>query len=380
MTRVLVNAVSVREGGPLAVLRHLLPAMAAQEPTWRWHVVAPLETALVCSAADNVRFEAVDPTDTASWRVRWWYERALPRLVQHTEADVVFSQTNYLPARALPCPALLLVQHAGHFSDDFDRATRAAARAPGALAWRLKRSWVRQSARRAQRVTVQTQALAQRLEEDAGVEPARIDVVPHGPGQVARASAPVAAAAPGAEFRVGYVTKHGVQKNFGVLFRAVARLQSAGTPTRLVLTLPAAGAETRAVLAHAAACGIAASVENHGDLDPDALARVYRGLHAFVFPSWCESFGFPMVEAMASGVPLLAADTASNREIAGRGAQYFGAGDDEGLAALLQDLARDAAAHERLARAALQRAGDYSWERAAAETLASLRRTLEARA
>ena len=53
------------------------------------------------------------------------------------------------------------------------------------------------------------------------------------------------------------------------------------------------------------------------------LPDVYAKNDIFVFPSVSETFGFPLVEAMASGIPVIAADSNINREICGEAALYF---------------------------------------------------------
>src|SRR4029079_14936735 len=105
--------------------------------------------------------------------------------------------------------------------------------------------------------------------------------------------------------------------NFATLFASVKQLAEQGMPIRLVLTLDPANPQAAATLAEAEAIGIAHLIENHGEVPPNALTAVYDSLDVFVFPSFCESFGMPMVEAMARGLFIVAADTAENREIVG---------------------------------------------------------------
>lgn len=381
MTSILVNAVSIREGGPLVVLRHLIAAMAEAEPGWRWIIAAPDATAAQLEQGPSTEVRGVPDAVTRGWRVRWWYEAGLPRLVRDTSADAVFSHTNYLPARPLPCPSLLLVQHAGHFSQRFAQAEDAAQdSATGRLAWQLKRRWVRASIRAATQVTVQSHALAQAIAADMALDPSRIDVVAHGTGQLPVAVSPVAPWARGGAFRVGYICKPGVQKNFGVVFRAVSRLIATGIDTRLVLTLDPRDKSFRSVMDEAATCGVEEAIENHGAMDPAGIVGLYRSLHAFAFASWCESWGFPMAEAMAGGLPLFVADVPSNREVAASGALAFPPDDDTALAGLLRLAATDRSWHEVRAAAALARARELSWTSAGAGTLASLKRIIGARA
>ncbi|MDC0033962.1 glycosyltransferase, partial [Alphaproteobacteria bacterium] len=64
----------------------------------------------------------------------------------------------------------------------------------------------------------------------------------------------------------------------------------------------------------------------------------YGSNDIFVFPSVSETFGFPLVEAMACGLPIIAADTLTNREICGQAALYFPPSDATALAGSIKEL------------------------------------------
>ena len=183
MTTIVINAVSLREGGALVLLQNLLAEMARFRPDWGWHVATNDVARAHLPEMANMTFHVYPEREFAGWKIRLWYESALPRLVKQVQADLLFSQTNYLPLRKVPCPSLLLVQHAGHFSEVFGRLTEAQlSNFFARLSWRQKGGWVRASIRRAQKVTVQTDALAKCIVEETGVPRDRISVIPHGIG------------------------------------------------------------------------------------------------------------------------------------------------------------------------------------------------------
>lgn len=368
--RVLVNAASIREGGSRVVLSHLLEHMARRRPDVEWLLAA--HPSLHWDHAPDLRIARVDAgvMDGAAAVLRW-YEQGLARAVRNGHADVVFSMTNYLPLRRLPCPTLLLIQHAGHFSEVFDRLQRRhAAGRLGRVAWDMKTRWVVRSAQMASILTVQTAALAAEVARRTGR--ADVRVIPHGPGAARPRSDGAVERPPHRPIRIGYVTKWGVQKNFAVLFDAVARLRRSGRDVGLVLTLDPAFAANRHELAAAGRAGLASVIENHGELSPEAAADLYGTLDIFVFASLSESFGFPLVEAMAAGVPVLAAATPSNREVAGAGAGYFAPHDAAELASRIAAWIDHPASRGQAARAALLRAQAFSWAKAADQTLALL--------
>ncbi len=102
-----------------------------------------------------------------------------------------------------------------------------------------------------------------------------------------------------------------------------------------------------------------------GHLDGDALAKAYGRASCLVWPSYAETFGHPLLEASSYGLPIIAADTAVNREIAGDAASYFNPFDVESIR-----LNIDRAAKERRAPLPLPRT--YSWDRCADATAALL--------
>ncbi|MGH7001152.1 MAG: glycosyltransferase [Stellaceae bacterium] len=310
--------------------------------------------------------------DRSRFGVPRWYELGLPSAVARLGVNVVFSMTNYLPIRRLPCATVLLVQHAGHFSDAFDRLQRRhLRRADRIAAWKLKTRWVQRSVRMATEVTVQTAALADAIAARTGRARDKIHVTPHGPG-LTREPPPHRPKMSGRPVRIGYIAKWGVQKNFDVLFAAIKRSTAAGRDVRLVLTLDPNVSENMQLMARAAAMGLTPVIENAGNKDAAGISTLYDSLDIFAFPSLVESFGFPLVEAMAKGLPVVAADTASNREVAGNAGSYFSPFDSEALATMLGRIIDDPSLRKHKAAAALARAQHFSWERAAEETLALL--------
>ncbi len=108
-------------------------------------------------------------------------------------------------------------------------------------------------------------------------------------------------------------------------------------------------------------------------VDPEKLAELYAGAELFVFPSIYEGFGFPLLEAMAHGVPSIAARSSSLPEIGGDAALYFDPRDARQLEALMRRVLGDAALREQLAARGRARAAEFRWEHAAAQTLDVLR-------
>ncbi len=107
-----------------------------------------------------------------------------------------------------------------------------------------------------------------------------------------------------------------------------------------------------------------------GYVEQDELVRLYQGAACLVQPSRYEGFGLPVLEAMASGTPVVAAPEPALREVAGDAAVWA---DESGLA---EGIRRAVAERDRLVAAGLERARRFSWDETARRTLEVYREVL----
>ena len=108
-----------------------------------------------------------------------------------------------------------------------------------------------------------------------------------------------------------------------------------------------------------------AHVRYVGYLDDTELARLYASATLFVYPSLCEGFGLPPLEAMACGVPVLVSNAASLPEVCADAAHYCDPERVDDIASQLDHLLRDEALRARYARKGLEHARCFDWETAA---------------
>jgi glycosyltransferase involved in cell wall biosynthesis len=112
-----------------------------------------------------------------------------------------------------------------------------------------------------------------------------------------------------------------------------------------------------------------------GPFPSKSLPALTAGAEMVVYPSKYEGFGRGVVEAMASGIPVACARTASLPEITGGAALYFDPDDPEDMAERMVALTQNDTIRKRLIKAGLARARDFSWEKTAQKTFAILKET-----
>jgi glycosyltransferase involved in cell wall biosynthesis len=113
-----------------------------------------------------------------------------------------------------------------------------------------------------------------------------------------------------------------------------------------------------------------------GHLSHRELAIAYQQADICVFPSWCEAFPNPVVEALANAIPIVAADTDVNRELCGDAALYFPPEDPSALADRIGLLIRSPETRHSLSERAAERAQKFSWRRTTADLWSVFQRPL----
>jgi glycosyltransferase involved in cell wall biosynthesis len=111
-----------------------------------------------------------------------------------------------------------------------------------------------------------------------------------------------------------------------------------------------------------------------GYLPQNRLPDLYRCAELLLFPSLDEGFGFPLLEAMASGLPVVASNRGSLPELAGEAALLVDPEDEPAMAQRAQDLLQNGPLRLRLQEVGRRRAREFTWEKTAQKTLNLYRR------
>jgi len=128
------------------------------------------------------------------------------------------------------------------------------------------------------------------------------------------------------------------------------------------------------LLDEAAGLGLREAIDICGRVSDDELVALYQRCAALVYPSRYEGFGFPLVEAMACGAPVIAAGTSAIPEVTGTAALLLDPDDEPGFAEAIARVLADPACAADLRARGLARAAQFTWAETATRTIAAYRR------
>ena len=301
-------------------------------------------------------------------------QRLIPSLVRRSGAEVLVSAGNLALFRS-PVPQILLSGNALYTSERFFQDVIKRHHYALWLDTRLKAFLAKQSVRIAERTIAPSRSFAADLERWTGV--AALTVY-HGfdPGLFFRNGEKLPdelqskLVRRGDELRLVFVSHYNYYRNFETLFRALPLIKKAlpGRNVKLFLTCrlqPGANPGSyrpEAAAALAQSLGIRPDLVELGAVAYYLVHHVYRACDLYVSPAYVETFAHPLVEAMASGVPVVASDLPVHREICGDAAMYFSVFSPEALAGQIKTLAENPAIAEELSARGVKRSTDFSWK------------------
>jgi glycosyltransferase involved in cell wall biosynthesis len=354
--RVLINAIHAHSGGGVTYLRHILTPLAA-DPDLQVHlclherqqeILAPMDVA--------IRTHLVGCSNNF-YRRLIWEQTVLPVFARRLGIDVTFSPANFGPLLA-PAPVVLL-RNALEVAETETRLSKR-------LYWSALAFMTKASLLRCPRAIAVSDYARRALTRGlpAAVR-ARVDVVHHGVGG---GFSPPEPDRPREDFLLT-VSDIYIQKNLHRLLQALDILKADFPAIRLKIAGSPIDAEySRQLSRIITERKLGDHVDLLGRVRTDELAELYRRCALFVFPSLVETFGNPLVEAMACGAPVVSANTAAMPEVLGDAALFFDPTDVAAMAARIADALGDANQRHQLSERAVIRAGAFSWGETARRT------------
>ncbi len=221
----------------------------------------------------------------------------------------------------------------------------------------------REAAERADLIVTVSAFTAAQVRDLLNVEPGRLRVVHHG----VRVLPALQASAPAATREAVILSVGTIQqrKNTARLVRAFERLPE---PWRLVLAGAPNGYGSEQAIEAVRSSPARHRIAVTGYVSPERLGALYASASVFAFPSLDEGFGMPVLEAMAYGVPVLAANRSALPEVCGDAALMVDPASEEEIGEGLLKLTSDEALRQSLATRGREHAATFTWEKAARQT------------
>ena len=302
------------------------------------------------------------PISTANRVLRiLWEQSIIPMWLRRHRADVFHSPSNVLPV-GLPCAGVVTIHFTNFLTD------------PMAIPWHKRwyyRSQIVRSARQASCVVTVSNFLKDRIVQHFGIAPGKIIVSYLGVNPIFhrdRANRPAIKSDDQSPYvmAVANVLPH---KNVEGLIRAFDRLRTEhDLPHYLMLVGDPKMKETLAEVLESCPCA-RKNIIYTGFVDNHTLSRLYHGADLFVLPSFEESFGMPLLEAMAVGVPIACSNAGALPEIVGDAAVLFDPSDVDQMAGAMWAVLSDPLRQNDLIEKGKTRVRAFSWKNVALETI-----------
>lgn len=386
MIHLFLNGLGASAGAGLTYLYNVLPRLSSL-PAVRTTLAVQPDLRGSFGGFPNVAL--ADARAPAGAARRFWFEqRELPRLVSKSGADVLISAGNFA-LRNSPVPQILLSGNSLYTSPDFYRDLSSRGEYGMWADTRIKGAIARRSICWADRTVAPSRAYAEELHRWTGRE---VLAIHHGfDRQVFFADQsglpdPIQQKLDAASecLKLLFVSHYNYYRNFETLFRAIPLLRETlpGRNIRLFLTCELrSGANPGAYKTDRAAklveqLGIREEAVEVGAVPYRLLHHLYRACDIYVTSAYTETFAHPLVEAMASGLPIAAADLPVHREVCGGAALYFPRFSAEKLAETVFGIADSSEVARQLIAA--ERSSEFSW-RDHVERLLEVARALRSR-
>lgn len=361
--RILVNAVGARVGGGARHLVPFLDALVRQRPGWEVVVCIGRGDESAVERAEAV--ELVAATGTGILSRLEWDARGAAALARQRNASAILNLTNYGPVVPRR-PSVLFQRNPIYFDPSWIRRISPKRR----LVARVRRQLAYAELARSSAVVTPTRAMMSYLHAWPHASlPKRTEVIAHAV-DTDRFSFREPRSRPANQVTLLTVANAAPHKGVETAIGCVARLKRLGIAAELMLTISPSenGSGQRYVdglLGYARKLKVEGQIEWLGARSD--VEHLYHQAHMLLLPSFTESFGFPLVEAMASGTPIVASAIPSSIEVAGTTAVYFVPGDSATAAAqVIEVLGQGEALSSAAAKEGRARAEAMSWPKNAA--------------
>lgn len=370
MMHLFINSLAASAGGGLTYIRNVIPHLANVQDVRATVALSPI-LRQEFAGLRNIEFLELEIPSAK----RFWFEQSkLPEAILGCGADILLSTGNFA-LRNSPVPQILLSRNSVYTSPNFYRDLIARGEYRTWLDTRFRAQLAKRSVLWADVTVAPSEAFATELREWTARP---VQAIHHGFDRDSffRDSTPLSAdveeklnRADGS-LRLLFVSHYNYYRNFETLIRALPKLRSLleGRPVTLFLTCKLSEGQNPGEYRPGAAAklvrelGVGEVVIELGAIPYHQLHLLYRRADLYVTPAYTETFAHPLVEAMASGVPVVASDLAVHQEICGDAARYFPRFSPEALAETVAQVLKSQETLNRMSSIGLERSSHFSWK------------------
>lgn len=374
--RVLINSASAHMGGSLVLLKNILKQINKSTAPFYFVVIVPNELAQSLREYEDINKLKIYsyPSFSTNGVYRFFHDQFfIPWLVYKLDINVVFSITGFASI-FLSCPQVLLIRNLLYFdpiiykkyktfgSNSINRIIR-------------RRWWSLVSIKFSDTVIFPTYSIYNMVKKHISLDKKNIKVIHYGFDNdiflrdIIRNN----------DFeqkitkwkKEGFtillnISTYAVHKNLETVIEALNMLIKDNIKIKFVLTISREDTREKkefdALMQRIKTLGLTDIVFILGYVLHENLPSLYALADVFVFPSMIESFGHPLLEAMAAGLPMVVSDTPTNREVCESAATYFSTFDSNFCYEALKTVLNNSSLRENMHKFSLLQSQKFSWE------------------
>ncbi len=364
---ILINATSAKMGGALTYLENLTESLLTDPSDRTYHIfVADCLTSLP-HALERVTIHRVsDAICNSPFRLFLWQQTHLRRELKKLKGDILYSTANFAMFFC-PVPQILYVRIPHYYSPEYRKHILPIKSLKEKIDFIVRKHLIYLSAHFSRLVAFPSESTRNDFLKAHSFPKDKTSVNYHGTRPDRLPSSPKIDRQTKAPINILCTSNYSDYKNYTTLLKALLILQSKGVgfhfaaaidlKKKLFANLPSARID-RELLTQLKADSVAL----FGVIPYKETLKLYETADIFVWPSLAETFGHPLIEAMAAGVPIVSSDIPVNREICGNAAIYFSPLNPRECAEKILELSHDEKLREMLIAEGKDRVKLFLWQ------------------
>ncbi len=372
-----MNAISAKTGGIYTYTKNLIKEFQNYKEH-SFHIWVPQDSDF--ESAANVTIHKCEASEKGIFQRVLYEQFKFPKELKGICAEVLFSSANFGLIKS-PVPQLLLIRKPQYFSKLYLEKIWPRLPLEKRFQMTFRRALIKKSARKSDVVLFPSHSMEKSYRQLFNDKKSKTKVLYYGTPFKFIGKSREQKDLPAVP-NLLYVSVYYAHKNPGVLAEAIPIMEKRGLDTNTTITMDMDSDHAKSFITWKTDSQKLNSPQLKeklilGSIPYQQIQKAYEKADYFIFPSFVESFGHPMIEAMANGLPIVAADTEINREICGKAAIYFDPFDPNDLTDKIIKIHNDLPGQNKLISNAEEQIKRYKW-RNYVQDLIELLTTLQA--